>query len=71
MRVRHLSSKETKMVIKKIPRGKPGWGRRSTKVLVVIDDDLLEKLQYIAEDVEVSRNSVIVHALQKFIKELK
>ena len=64
-------ARRKKIKIEKIPRGRPQWGRVSKRVLVVIEEELFEKVQKLAESEQVSRNSVIVHALKKFTEELK
>jgi len=54
--------------IKKVKTGSSVHGRKSKRVGLIIEENLLSELDKISRAAGVSRNSVILHAVRSFYK---
>mgnify|MGYP003108861831 FL=1 len=64
-----MKEKYKSIFIEPIQTGKTAHGTKSKRVHLIIKEEMLSELDNIAEIVQVSRNSVIIHAIRKFILE--
>jgi len=54
--------------IKKVKTGSSVHGRKSKRVGLILEENLLSELDKIAREAGVSRNSVIIHAVRSMYK---